>query len=481
MKKESFRRGMAALLVCVLCLVCCGCELFAIVEETQDTQPTQVSTIHLEGLINCYEQPSMDSNIAAVFPNGQEFTVQQTTYQENIEWALTEFGWVILRIDAMETEEPTQPMTLIEGVINLEWLNVRTGPGLDYDAVDRLLYGTSVVITETAQAADGAWGKIDGGWISMPYVYILGEMGIQAGYGVVREHGATVYDQIMQPREKQDWLDVGERVYVYHRMTVNQEPWGYTDGGWVQLSQMYMEGDEGLRPSAGIVDDVTPLNVREGPSMDYKVLCTIPVGDFVEIYDQITRNGSDWGYIGYGWVFMGNVMQQEEFDIFTSDLMGYWFSLTEPMDDGNGGQVITGCVMYMSWGGSFTQEFYEYVKPAGGQWMIQLNENTSTGYTLKTGGQFSVRDNVLQLTYTYRYEAAGDGNGEVEVSYNDWRSTGIRFANDYQQINMTDSQNLYFYTPDRRPVTIHSAMYAITGSAEYLALQAVHLITQLFH
>ena len=49
-------------------------------------------------------------------------------------------------------------------------LNVRSGPGIQYDKVSRLDEGTGVVITETQQVDDSQWGNIGYGWVSMDYI-----------------------------------------------------------------------------------------------------------------------------------------------------------------------------------------------------------------------------------------------------------------------------------------------------------------------
>ena len=54
-------------------------------------------------------------------------------------------------------------------------LNVRRGPGTDYDIVGKLLYGTTVAITQiqTGEGSDAGWGKMYSGWIALDHVRAL--------------------------------------------------------------------------------------------------------------------------------------------------------------------------------------------------------------------------------------------------------------------------------------------------------------------
>lgn len=51
-------------------------------------------------------------------------------------------------------------------------LRIRNGPGVDYDVVGYVSTGTKVTILEVATAADGDWGRISQGWISLDLVFL---------------------------------------------------------------------------------------------------------------------------------------------------------------------------------------------------------------------------------------------------------------------------------------------------------------------
>lgn len=63
-----------------------------------------------------------------------------------------------------ETTVETEPPAVLM-VITADKLNVRSGPGKEYDIVGELRQGDRVEVFET----DGGWGRTDGGWISLDY------------------------------------------------------------------------------------------------------------------------------------------------------------------------------------------------------------------------------------------------------------------------------------------------------------------------
>lgn len=68
------------------------------------------------------------------------------------------------------TESPTTE-TLTGMVLHSAGeLNVRSGPGTNYEAIGRLYGGDSVTIYEQQQVGDCYWGNIGYGWVSMDYI-----------------------------------------------------------------------------------------------------------------------------------------------------------------------------------------------------------------------------------------------------------------------------------------------------------------------
>ena len=205
----------------------------------------------------------------------------------------------------METTAATLPPISVEAFVAAKLLNVRSGPGEDYEQVDRIPTGTKVVLNRISE--DERWGRIDQGWVYIGHLYFPGDTGEKAGYAVVREKKVTVYDAVRDGKNSVKTLSTGTRVKILEQLTVDGQKWGYAEEGWVPMEFLYLEGDAGKRPCEGIVIDSTPLNVRMGPSTKFSIITSLPYGTPVEVIERIKCNGNDWGFIGTGWIYMKNV------------------------------------------------------------------------------------------------------------------------------------------------------------------------------
>ena len=70
-------------------------------------------------------------------------------------------------------------------------VNVRSGAGIGYAFVCKLLPGTSVEITEVKQVGAAKWGKIAQGWVCMDYITMVSNYPINGGSGSGSSGGAT--------------------------------------------------------------------------------------------------------------------------------------------------------------------------------------------------------------------------------------------------------------------------------------------------
>ncbi len=72
-------------------------------------------------------------------------------------------------METLPPEEPTQPRDMT-GEVTASVLNVRKGPGTNYEIVKGLERGSRVLVYECTQVGDDQWGRITDGWISMQYI-----------------------------------------------------------------------------------------------------------------------------------------------------------------------------------------------------------------------------------------------------------------------------------------------------------------------
>ena len=218
--------------------------------------------------------------------------------------------------EADETGTPAATATM--GTITADMLNVRKGPGSDFEKSGSYTKGDRIEILETQTADDTTWGRTNLGWIGMGYVRMDGTANPDAnpaiisnkntdvlGYGVVdlkelnvRLGPGTDYDII-------GTVSLGIR-HAYYQVSSAYENWVRIDSGWVSTEHFYLEGTVAEDALTGTV--TTPdLNIRTGPSTNFQSVSTCQLGETVEILAQV----GTWGYTEKGWISMNYVEPNE--------------------------------------------------------------------------------------------------------------------------------------------------------------------------
>lgn len=143
------------------------------------------------------------------------------------------------------TTKPTTPPVYADpiayGMVTADELNVRKGPGTNYDAIGQVYFNTRVAI----YARNGKWGQTKDGWISLNYVYIDGQPGnvtdgagtITGDYVNIRSGPGTAYGVLRTTRQ-------GDRVTILHKVTINGTDWGCTSNGWICLDYVLLDKDK---------------------------------------------------------------------------------------------------------------------------------------------------------------------------------------------------------------------------------------------
>lgn len=91
----------------------------------------------------------------------EQFTIGGT------KWGCIDKGWISLDYVYIDGTTGENSGT---GTITGDQLNIRTGPGTNYDRVGSLNKGDTVKILTQIKVGNTVWGCIDKGWISMDYV-----------------------------------------------------------------------------------------------------------------------------------------------------------------------------------------------------------------------------------------------------------------------------------------------------------------------
>lgn len=325
MSKTSIKNMVVAVVIAVVVSIFSGCNLHPF-EKPADNHKEKVK---FEGLVICYEEPDLNSKVKATFSDGLETEYDNTVQIGGVQWIETEYGWIVLHgndtvYNDVEEIEPR------EAFVTARLLNVRSAPGTASEKVAQLPRGTQVVITETSRDSEGLWGKAEQGWVYIGHLYFPGEVGENTGFAVVREKGAKVYDTIVDGRQVIAEIDACDRIEVLEQIQLaNGTLWIFAGGGWINGSDVYVEGAEGKRPCTGIVVDTTPLNVRMGPGTDYEINTSLPNGTYVVVLERITRKKHDWGFVGNGWIYMDNVdteayIASDEYQVTSESIVGKW-------------------------------------------------------------------------------------------------------------------------------------------------------------
>ena len=146
------------------------------IEATGGTTVTKVYATITAASLNIRSGPGSSYSLVGYVVQGNRFEVyEQQTASNGKVWGRIDAGWICLTgYTTLETVEEnggssdtTEPkvMTVIGDV-----LNVRRGPGTEYDIVDGLPYGTQVTVYEVVTVNGVQWGRIDQGWVCMDYL-----------------------------------------------------------------------------------------------------------------------------------------------------------------------------------------------------------------------------------------------------------------------------------------------------------------------
>ena len=128
-----------------------------------------------------------------------------------------------------------------KGIVTGTQLNVRSGPGTDYDRVASYDFGDRVEVLQTIKLGDTTWGCTKDGWIAMGYIYVDGTKGENSGTGTmtgdnvnIRSGPGTNYDRVGS-------LNKGTTVEILHQVKVGNMTWGCIDKGWISMDYVDMD------------------------------------------------------------------------------------------------------------------------------------------------------------------------------------------------------------------------------------------------
>ncbi len=224
----------------------------------------------------------------------------------------------------------TGTAAVVSGCTNV---NVRAKAGVQNTLVTTLPNGTAITVYEQKEVNNAPWARIDQGWVCMYYVTLTGEV---SGNGGASGNGGTINGttpgQIsctgivnsntdLNVRSgpglgyaKVKALKKGTSVTIYEQVEADRMTWGKTDGGWVCMSYITINGttDSGKGVMGTVARCFSHVNVRSAPGTGNALVGNIMVGTRVEIFEQKLYNNQYWGRVAQGWVCMQYILLDDE-------------------------------------------------------------------------------------------------------------------------------------------------------------------------
>ncbi len=183
--------------------------------------------------------------------------------------SLVLFGGAGAHYSQAQTYIPQPEIAIPDVVVNVSFLNVRTGPSTAYSVLTVVAGGTRLPVL--GSNSDGSWYQIESpagtGWVSAPFVL---------------ERGSFKYVMVVPAPELPN--PVGPDGYIQeHRPEGTTQP---------------------LRSPLRLLVNTGNLNVRSGPGREFTSIATVPGGTFLDVTGFAAN--STWfrvtGGFGIGWV-----------------------------------------------------------------------------------------------------------------------------------------------------------------------------------
>ena len=266
------------------------------------TVPATMGTI-TAGKLNIRKGAGSDTDEVGTYMNGDRVEITETKTVGDTLWGHTGRGWVgmgFVRMDgtpALNQDGSLADADLLSsdgkygvlgyGVVDLGSLNVRHGPGVDYNKVKDVSEGDRYAYYQVL----GDWVRIDGGWVSTEYFYIEGTKAADATNGTVEADELKVRSGPATTFKVIDTYKKGEAVELLG--VVGR--WGYTGKGWVSMDYI-LKVEATYTTGVGTIS--TGLNIRKDPDADSQSMGTYTEGDLVEILEV----KGHWGRTSKGWI-----------------------------------------------------------------------------------------------------------------------------------------------------------------------------------
>lgn len=292
------------------------------------SEEPRTGTVSVDNL-EVHKKPNANSRVLSRLPLDLEIEILEEAVVKETVWgridkmelsdgSKVKSGWIDLQcidfvgdvivedLEPVPEAEPEPAVTVTMGTITASKLNVRKGPGSDYDVDGAYYKGDRIEILETQTVDDTVWGRTHKGWIGMGYVRMDGTYTSEGitksdgnttvlGYGIVTINELNVRLGPDTIYGKAGTIPRGSRYACYQLL----DGWARTEDGWVSTEHFYVEGTATGDAFRGIIN-TDSLNVRTGPHTSYMLVDTYVHGETVNVLAKF----GDWGYTEKGWVYL---------------------------------------------------------------------------------------------------------------------------------------------------------------------------------
>ena len=318
--------GLAAVLVLVLTIALTTCSrkepMSELADATTDMQmevvepetepaavetqpvgiPATMGTVIIDDLGIC-KDPGIVVDIDTYYAKGDRVEIHEEKPVNGSIWGYTGKGWIDMgyvrmddvpsgrdnstNSDGVEIVSNGNHSVLGYGVVDLNALNVRVGPGTGYTKVKEVSQGMRYAYYEVAND----WVRIGDGWVSTSYFYVEGTTAEDATAGVITTNDLNVRTGPDTSFKRISSYMENDSVQIL--AIVND--WGYTEKGWI--SMMYVKLPEPVY-ATGSATVTVGLNIREEPDPSAEKVDAYREGDRVTIME--VKDG--WGKTDKGWI-----------------------------------------------------------------------------------------------------------------------------------------------------------------------------------
>ena len=262
-------------------------------EPELPTVPSTMGTI-TTGKLNIRKGAGSKYDSVGSYVQGDRVEIIETSTVDDTLWGHTSKGWVAMSFVRMDGSAPTETNANLKtdgklgilgyGVVDLGSLNVRLGPGTEYDKVKAIEGGARYAYYQV----DGTWVRIEDGWVSTEYFYLEGSKASDGFSGTINTDELKIRTGPSTSYKVAGTYKKGEKVEVLGQI----DKWCYTAKGWISTQYVDVVYNKGL----GTV--TTGLNIRKEPNGDSQSMGTYQEGDVVEILEV----QGTWGKTTIGWI-----------------------------------------------------------------------------------------------------------------------------------------------------------------------------------